>query len=1146
MKYAFLFVAFLFVHFAVAQTIFFNNIAQEQGLRNGNVRAVLKDYQGFVWIGTEDGLHRFEGTSMKIYSKVEGDSTSLGGNFILCLFQDSRHNLWVGTLDGGLNCYNRQKDSFKQYLLPGNNNLTETLTIRSLNEGKDKHLYVGTNNLFRSKIGHPDSMQFKHVFFTTDTMPKTLNRFNAITHDLDSNLLVSVNSKGLFTFDLRSGKSYPHPISELDRYISSIYVDRSRNLIWAGLWKSGLIVYDLLTGKHIQAKEGSDEKSLRNNFVPSVAGDARGNIWLATDNGLSMVSGDVDPFGKLVISTYLPGKSDNTRIHGSIFKTVYVDSDDKVWAGTIYEGVNLYDKNSMNFGSMNISTDVNSPLSYGNINALQEDHQGRLWLGLDGGGLYRFTGSFNNSKDYSLNHISVPENITKIKALKIEHDNLWIGTWGNGLLRYNTVTGSCKKIDTTPSGINIGTEVMSLATDASGNLWIGSFDKGLFRYRITDGQVLEVKQPDTNLNQIDRINAIYVDKTENVWLGKDVGGLNLLLKGDTSYRTITTNHLKPSTTVSSIYQDGSGVVWAGSPNMGLIRYDPRDNSSEVFSDKQGLTSLAIHAIEEDNLNRLWVSHNAGISMFDKKLKAFRNFGSSNGISTGQFNNNSSVRRSNGQMVFGHIHGTNSFTPGDFTENKVTPPMVFTRFFVDNVEQLPGTGILDESIITAQHVTLRHDQNSFSIEFAALSFTLSDHEQFVYMLEGFDTDWQPVMRRRLISYTNLEPGSYVLKVKARGGSNDDRSKVLRLPVTIVPAWWQTVWFRVLLGGALIVSALIFHTLRIRFLLRQKALLEAQVKARTQKLNEANQQLQSRIEEIHAMNVRLQHQQHEIFDKNNEILAQNEELQSQNEQIVQQQENLVNAREQLREINTNLEMTVAARTEELKHTINDLNKTVFELDRFVYSASHDLSAPLKSIHGLVELIKLEADHDRILVYTDYIKRTVLKLEDVIKSMIDYARNTHTLVKRENVNLKSLIEEVTSELAFWQEASKLTFINLVDENSQVHTDTARLKVILHNLVSNGIKYRDPNKDDCWIKFEYTPSDRSWNLSVTDNGIGIREQYLDKVFNMYFRATESSKGSGLGLFIVKETLRKINGTISVESELGNYTRFSLKVDET
>lgn len=1135
MRRFYLFAAFVISISTQAQTIFFNNISQEDGLRNGNVRSIVKDFQGFVWIGTEDGLHRFDGSTMKVYSKVEGDSSTLGSNFILCLYEDSRKNLWVGTLDGGLFLYNRQSDSFRKYLLQSQKDGANKLTIRCLIEGKDHFLYVGTDFLFRSRVDSPKAMKFEHVPFTTDSI-RRLTRFAAIENDLDSNLLVSVNSEGLFSFNLSTQESRRHPLSEIEKHISALHVDRARNMIWAGTWKSGMLIYDPSDKKWIRVKSGNDNKSLRDNFVASIVGDGSGNIWIAADKGASIVTADVDPFKDLKITTYLAGETDNGRIHGIVMKTAYVDREDKVWIGSLYEGVNIYDKNSVNFGSLSVPA---AP-EFGNITAIAEDANGTLWLGLDGNGLYRM-----DSELFTGDHkpIQYTSKVDKVKALLVSDNRLWIGSWGSGLHVVDLKGGDPQRV--IPSNASIGTEVMSLSSDNGGNLWIGTFDKGLYRYRVEDGTVEKIVSPDSNPNLIDRINALLTDPQGNVWIGKDVGGLNFLKKGTSTYTPVESNHLASSTTISCIFQDATGVVWAGVPGTGVVRYDPRQRTSELFGANHGLSNLGIHAIQEDSMKRLWVSHNAGISMLDQSMNMFRNFDRRNGILASQFNNNASLMRANGVLVFGNIHGINFIDPTNYHPADQKIDIVFTRFFVDNVEQAAGSAILPENITVTSEVRLPHDKSSFSVEFASLIFSFSDDPSYSYMLEGFDKDWQPAGPRRLISYTNLQPGTYTLLVCAADNPLVTPAGTRRLIIRIIPAWWQTTWFKSLAAVLAILAAVAVHRLRIGFLLSQKTRLEKQVELRTEGLNKANHELQVRIEEIQSMNATLQSQQREIFEKNSEIQAQNEELQSQHEQIFEQQDSLLNAREQLKEINVSLERTVTERTEELKRTINDLNKTVFELDRFVYSASHDLSAPLKSIHGLVELIKLEKEHAKILEYAGYIKLTVLKLEDVIKSMIDYARNTHTLVKEEAVDLSATVEEVTQELAFWQEASRIKFINKIQTDGKVLTDKTRLKVVLHNLVSNSIKYRDPLKESNWIRFESTQNETHWQLVITDNGIGIRPEYLDKVFNMYFRATETSKGSGLGLFIVKETLRKINGTIEVHSELGQYTSFVLKIGD-
>jgi len=1127
-----------------AQAVFFNHIAQEDGLRNGNVRAMLKDHQGFMWIGTEDGLHRYDGYSMKVYRNIKFDSTSLGSNFVLCLFEDSHHNLWVGTLDGGLYVYKRAHDSFKHIEVPTHSDSTARVAIRTIIEGKNDFLYVGSDNLSRASVGDPDSMHFEKVSLPIDTMKDSGIRISTLVENFDATLLVSINTQGLYYYDVMHRIFYPHEIGSIEKNIQAIYVDRLRKLIWIGSWVNGLLVYDPATKKSRRILSGRDSKSLRSNFVASITGDAAGNIWIATDNGLSVVGNNVNPFMNLTVTTYLPDKTNQTGLHGNVIKSIYVDNTDKLWVGTYYDGINVYDKHSMNFGALRIVT-TNDGSGFGNVNALQEDGKGNLWIGLDGGGLYRQpanVGSFEPAE-----RVPVPPEIDKIKSMAFDtRQNLWLGTWGKGLWRMNANSFLCTRITSPGSSPDIGSEIISLDADPSGNIWIGTFDRGLFRYIPATNEARHISSSVVNANLIDRVNALCMDSVGNLWIGKEVGGLNFLVKGETIYKNIPLEFIDASTTVSTLYYDKKHVLWVGVPNLGLVKYDIVSRRTTLYGEESALTNSSIYAVRSDSLGRVWVSHNAGISMLDEKERRFINFTKANGLTASQFNKNCVTTRRNGDFVFGNISGLNFFSPEHYREARDDSPVVFTRLLINNVEPVAGSKALPENITTIRDLRLRYNQNSLAIEFAALKYDFSQDTEYLYRLVGFNDEWQHTTGQRLVSYTNLHPGSYSFEVKARSGNAVDTfSHVHVLSIVIVPAWWQTKLFKLSLVVLAVAMMLVFHRLRVSFFIRQQKQLEDQVDKRTKKLNETNELLQLRINDINSINMLLQDSQHEILEKNNEIQAQNEELTAQNEQIIEQQDRLIQAREQLKEINSYLEKTVDERTEMLHRTIGDLNKTVFELDRFVYSASHDLSAPLKSIRGLVELIYIEKDPAKIFGYIDYIKMSVMKQEAVIKSMVDYARNTHVLVKAEKFLLRKLIEEVIAELAFWSEASRIDYINNVPEDTLLQTDRSRLKVVLHNLISNGIKYADTSKSSSWIRFDCIKEAHLWKLTISDNGIGIREEYFDKIFNMYFRATELSKGSGLGLFIVKETLRKINGDISVGSEHGVYTSFEIRLPD-
>lgn len=291
----------------------------------------------------------------------------------------------------------------------------------------------------------------------------------------------------------------------------------------------------------------------------------------------------------------------------------------------------------------------------------------------------------------------------------------------------------------------------------------------------------------------------------------------------------------------------------------------------------------------------------------------------------------------------------------------------------------------------------------------------------------------------------------------------------------------------------------------------------------------------------MNETLYRQKIEIANMNQEIQAQNEELTSQNDQISVQRENLEEAQHKLEQTNDQLEIQVKQRTQKLEETIVELDKTVAELDRFVYSASHDLSAPLKSVLGLVNIAKFEKNTETLQEYYEYIEASIKKLDKVIKSLVEFSRNSQQEVSITTFNIDDLVQEVLHELALWPDAQKVTFLSKIAKDQMITTDKERTKVVLHNLIGNGIKSADLSKPNSYIQIETEVLGSQLVLTVSDNGIGIEKENQTKIFDMYFRGTDLSKGSGLGLFIVKEILLKLSVSIKVTSTKGEGTAFAL-----
>jgi signal transduction histidine kinase len=303
-----------------------------------------------------------------------------------------------------------------------------------------------------------------------------------------------------------------------------------------------------------------------------------------------------------------------------------------------------------------------------------------------------------------------------------------------------------------------------------------------------------------------------------------------------------------------------------------------------------------------------------------------------------------------------------------------------------------------------------------------------------------------------------------------------------------------------------------------------------------LIQAYKSLKLKEKESNELNNRLQESEEELKQIN-------EELHTTNDQLLAQTNELESAKIQLLTMNSNLETLVKKRTSKLRSTIDKLNKTVSDLDRFVYSASHDLSAPLKSILGLLDIARKDPDKSQTHKYHDYIEKSIHILEEVIKSLISYSRNSLLKVNHEPLNLFEIVNEVADELAFLPFSETFEIIIEINQDQIIESDRQRLKVVLHNLLNNSIKYADYEKPNSYVKVGFTKNENGYEISVTDNGMGISPDQIEKIFEVFYRGTEKSEGSGLGLFIVKETLSALDGNIKVSSEIGNETQFIINL---
>lgn len=1146
-------------------SIRFHHITPDESFGVGSTWAILEDHEGFIWFGTEDGLLKYDGYQLTSYRQSNTGSNSLIGNIIVCLFEDSHHNLWIGSFGAGLNLYVRSENKFYNFNHdPDNPNSLPFDGVKTILEDSNGILWFGTEGggiatLPVNEVNQNlPNLKF-NVIQHDPNNPNSLgaNSIRSLTQDKKGNIYVGTYGNGLNIIDStrKNFTRLPHDDANANspggNIIFEVFVD-SKERVWIGTHNAGLDLYLPEEKRFIHYPASSSPTTLHHNEVETITEDESGTIWVGTDNGLSRMLDAHSPVPENKFETFHHEPQYGSGILSNSIKIAYVDSHNTLWVGSYYGGINVYNKNHFKFQPIRNKPWKKNSLSGNNVTSFAEDQHGNVWIGTDGGGLNLLPNAFENILKDQYKVIELINPFTKKIQLKIKSlaldtsGNLWVGTWGSGMFRYNTVNGSYKYFgqdDDDPSFE--GYSVLTMKVDKDNNLWAGTLTNGLTFYNQKKNSFYTYRVEAGSRHNLTatRINSIFIDSKDRVWIGGDIGGLNLYNKTDDTftqirYETILTDKVS----ILSLTESKDGKIWIGTIS-GVVVYDPEQKTAVSYSEQNGLPDNVIHAMLEDDEGRIWMSTNRGIVVFDEELGAVSDFNKGDGLQGNQFNHNSAYRSRNGLMFFGGTNGWNAFYPKEIQKIDEQLPIAFTKFWVNGelVDLNSPASPLTAPLNSSQTINLLHDQNSFALEFASLEFNFSDESNYAYILEGFNDKWQYLENDRKVSFTNLFPRTYTLKIRATNKDGFWSERAQPLKIIIHPAWWQTIWFKI--GTLALLGALIFiaHKIRIRLLVSQRNKLETLVNERTVELRDSNQMLKSKIEEINSINVLLNKQRNEIIEKNNEILSQNEELSSQNEQIVLQQQSLLTAQDRLKEINEKLEKLVDERTAELQSTIKKLNKTVNELDRFVYSASHDLSAPLKSVRGLVQLAEMEKEQKQVKEYYQYINQSILKLEVVIGSLAEYSRNAHLDPKIERFNLYGLVNEVLQEVAFWPEASKINYRINVGREQVVQSDKSRLKVVLHNLISNGIKYADLMKEESLINITYRENGKYWEFKIEDNGIGIDAAHIDKIFDMYFRATDKSKGSGLGLFIVKEILNRLGGDIKVDSTKGLNTCFTI-----
>ena len=814
----------------------FTRLDVNQGLSHNQINCFLRDRKGFLWTGTMSGLNRFDGYSFKVFSNSAQDSTSLVDNYVNKLFEDPDGRMWVTTYFG-VCVYNPDKINFDRNpnRLLRSYGIPEGTISDIVNDHRGSYWFIHqSSGLYRYDSVKREAFQVRYKkddIVSSVVVNKTTGNIWIIYR---SGTLEELDSKKYSVIYTNTDLLRPHTQEFLDY---NLRLDHDGDL-WIFVANANLGVFYLNASDRSikQFNQRSATLRLNSDIVRNLAVAKNGLIWVATDHGgVNLIDKE-----SWTVQYLLNDPGDDKSLSQNSINALYIDNADIVWIGTFKKGINYYHHHLTKFRLYNHLFTNPKSLPYDDVNALAEDRNGNLWIGTNGGGLIVFDRQANTFKRYMhdpKNSNSLGNNV--IVSLLIDfQEKLWIGTYFGGLDSFDGRTFTHYRSNQADPGSISDDNVWSIMEDENHNLWIGTLVGGLNLYQRDEKKFKRFYSADGVFTGY--VPVLMEDDEKNIWVGTGFG-ISWRKKDENKFSHILASNADgglSNNSITAMHQDSRGLIWVGTQD-GLNAYDKKTKSFRVFRIEEGLPHNSILSILEDEKSNLWVSTPNGISniIIDSeqsshqlKLK-FKNYDELDGLQGKQFNHRSALRTREGELLFGGPNGFNLFKPDNIVFNENKPPVVLLdlQIFNNSVgvgEKIDGKVILERSITETKDITLKHNENVFSIEFTALSFFHPVKNQYKYKLEGFNKDWLHADGdSRKVTYTNLDPGEYVFRVIASNNDGVWNEDGVSLKIAVLPPFWKTklamvLYLAVILGALMLTRQVILQRERMKVRVEQE--------------------------------------------------------------------------------------------------------------------------------------------------------------------------------------------------------------------------------------------------------------------------------------------------------------------------------------
>ncbi|MCY0911653.1 two-component regulator propeller domain-containing protein [Massilia antarctica] len=1073
----------------------FEQLNPALGLPQSTVTAMLQDRDGFMWFAGQGGLTRYDGYRFLTFRHDPADPASISDNSVQALHEDRSGQLWVGTRNG-LQRFNPRGENFSAY--PPRDGKADYLDVRTIASDGKGILWITT----RTGLVRLDGA-------TGRLATERHDRANPHSLGADDVTGLAFDGGGGLWIGTQQGVDYLAPGTRRFTHfriddaasdalkrnaVRSLAIDRAGTL-WVGT-AIGLEAWRIADGAPATRRRFGGADGINPGAVTALFEDSHGTLWAGTQtDGLKRWDAGAGRFTSFVHQSGNPASLADNYV-ASLFE----DRAGILWAGTWFGGASRVDLNAGGFRHV-----LSGALSNNKISAILGDGPRSLWLATYGGGINRYDLQSGQTTVYR-HDARAPHSLNDdlVTALgRDRHGQLWVGTRNGGLSRFDPASGRF-----TPRAFATGDAlsdfIQAIVPDRAGMLWIASRG-GLHRLDPRTNQAATFRHDAASEASLSDnfIWAILEDTRGRLWVGTS-NGLDLFDPASGRFRHARHESANPASLihnrVSFLHEAANGALWVGTGG-GLSRLVADRGGKLQFKSyalREGLANPAVDGILEDERGHLWVSNDGGIADFDPRKETFRNYTSRDGMAEGDYFVGAAWRHPDGIMFFGSFNsGFTMFDPREVRGNERAPPVVITDIQIYNQSVRSGPApngfVLDAPIQRARQVVLSHAQSVFSFEFAALHFADPQRNQYAYQLEGVDRSWVATdAGKRFATYTNLDPGNYVFRVKASNKDGIWNEAGVALAITITPPFWKTWWFRLAAGLFVLACVYAAHSIRVRVLLGQKRELARQVAASLEGLQNAQQQLvlHEKMASLGTLSAGIAH---EINNPGNFAHAGAQVLATELERF-------------------RAFLLALAGADADAAVIDSLNGRIDALVR----QSATILEGTSRIRDLVRDLGTFARPDEGAMTTAPIGPNLLATVHLVRTLYASVANIGCVL------------EADPPLACWPAQLNQVFMNLIVNACHAIEDKQRRG----GDFAPGMLAISSRTDGAWLYLDFE-----------DSGSGIDPAVIDHIYEPFFTTKPTGHGTGLGLSISFGIVERHGGSLTVRSKPGQGSRFTVRL---